>query len=165
MSNQLKQPKMTDQLPDNKVKYSIRVYMLILNEDREVLLSDEFQLGIKMVKFPGGGMEYGEGTVDCLQREAMEEFGQKLSNIRHFYTTDYYQKAYFFRDHQLISIYYLADLTEELRIRVSDKAFDFPELKNGQQSFRRVPLSEIREEDLSFPIDRKVAGLLKKAFL
>jgi 8-oxo-dGTP pyrophosphatase MutT (NUDIX family) len=117
---------------------------------------------MKMVKFPGGGMEYGEGTVDCLQREAMEEFGQELTNIRHFYTTDYYQKAYFFNDHQLISIYYLADLREELKIRISDKPFDFPEMKNGQQSFRRVPLSEIREEDLSFPIDRKVLSMLKK---
>jgi 8-oxo-dGTP pyrophosphatase MutT (NUDIX family) len=156
---------MADQLPDNKIKYSIRVYMLILNNDMEILLSDEYRLGMKMVKFPGGGMEYGEGTVDCLQREAMEEFGQELANIRHFYTTDYYQKAYFFNDHQLISIYYLADLTEELRIRVSDKAFDFPEMKNGQQSFRRVHLSDIREEDLSFPIDRKVTAMLKKEFL
>ena len=152
-------------LPDNKIKYSIRVYMLILNDRKEILLSDEFQLDMKMVKFPGGGMEYGEGTISCLQREAMEEFGQKLVNIRHFYTTDFYQKAYFFQDHQLISIYYLADLSEELKIRISDTAFDFPEMTNGQQSFRWVSLKEIEEEDLTFPIDRKVIGLLKEKIL
>ena len=152
-------------LPDNNIKYSIRVYMLILNDRMEILLSDEFQMDMKMVKFPGGGMEYGEGTIHCLQREAMEEFGQELTNIRHFYTTDYYQKAYFFQDHQLISIYYLADLSEALQIRVSDKPFDFPEMSNGQQSFRRVSLKDIEEEDLTFPIDRKVIGMLKNEFL
>jgi 8-oxo-dGTP diphosphatase len=152
-------------LPDNNIKYTIRVYMLILNERGEILLSDEYMMDMKMVKFPGGGMEYGEGTLHCLQREAMEEFRQKLTNIRHFYTTDYYQKAYFFRDHQLISIYYLADLTEPFGVRVSDRPFDFPEMKDGAQSFRWVPLAEIKEEDLTLPIDRKVIGMLKREFL
>jgi 8-oxo-dGTP pyrophosphatase MutT (NUDIX family) len=110
-------------------------------------------------------MEYGEGPVDCLKREAMEEFGQEIGNIRHFYTTDYYQKALFFDDHQLISIYYLADFCESLRIKLGKKPFDFPELKNGAQSFRWIPLGELEEKDLSFPIDQKVLGLLKKEFL
>jgi ADP-ribose pyrophosphatase YjhB (NUDIX family) len=152
-------------LPDNNIKYSIRVYMLILNDRKEILISDEYLLDMKMSKFPGGGMEYGEGPVDCLKREAVEEFGQEICNISHFYTTDYYQKALFFDDHQLISIYYLADLCEELNKEVADKPFDFPELKNGAQSFRRVSLNSIDKEDLSFPIDRKVLGLLKSKFL
>ncbi len=143
------------------IKYNIRVYALIVNERNEILLSDEFQLDMKMVKFPGGGMELGEGTIDCLQREAMEEFGQSLINIRHFYTTDYYQQALFFKDTQLVSIYYLADFSEDIRFRVSSKSFDIPEMKNGQQSFRWVPLSVVVEEDLTFPIDRKVIRLLK----
>jgi len=155
---------MKAQLPDNQTKYSIRVYMLIINSRKEILISDEYLLDMKMVKFPGGGMEYGEGTVDCLQREAMEEFGQNLTNIRHFYTTDHYQKAYFFKDHQLISIYYLADLSDEKKIRTSQNPFDFPELTNGQQSFRWVSITEIKEDDLSFPIDKKVAGLLKNEY-
>ena len=143
------------------IKYNIRVYALIINARNEILLSDEFQLDMKMVKFPGGGMEHGEGTIDCLQREAMEEFGQSLINIRHFYTTDYYQQALFFKDTQLVSIYYLADFSEDIRFRVSSKPFDIPEMKNGQQSFRWVPLSVVVEEDLTFPIDRKVIRLLK----
>ncbi len=144
-----------------EIKYNIRVYALILNEGKEILLSDEYQLDMKMVKFPGGGMEQGEGTIESLQREAMEEFGQSLVNIRHYYTTDYYQPALFFKDTQLVSIYYLADFSEEIRFRVSRKPFDIPEMKNGQQSFRWVPLSQVKEEDLTFPIDRKVIGLLK----
>ena len=53
----------------------------------------------------------------------------------------------------------------ELKIKVSDKAFDFPELKNGAQSFRWLSVEKIQEKDLNFPIDRKVIGLLKKEFL
>jgi 8-oxo-dGTP diphosphatase len=146
------------------IKYNIRVYALILNEGKEILLSDEYQLDMKMVKFPGGGMEQGEGTIECLQREAMEEFGQSLVNIRHYYTTDYYQPALFFKDTQLVSIYYLADFSEEIRFRVSRKPFNIPEMKNGQQSFRWVPLSQVKEEDLTFPIDQKVIRRLKNQF-
>lgn len=144
-----------------EIKYNIRVYALILNEEKEILLSEEYQLDMKMTKFPGGGMEPGEGTIDCLQREAMEEFGQSLTNIRHFYTTDYYQPALFFKDTQLFSIYYLADFRERIRFKVASKAFDIPEMKNGEQSFRWVALSGLFEKDLTFPIDRKVIRLLK----
>jgi 8-oxo-dGTP diphosphatase len=147
-----------------EIKYTLRVYALIINEQKEILLSDEYQLDMKMVKFPGGGMEYGEGTIDCLQREAMEEFGQPLVNIRHYYTTDYYQPALFHKDHQLVSIYYLAGFSEEIRFKVSDGPFDIPEMKNGQQSFRWAALSGIREEDLTFPVDRKVIRMLKVQF-
>jgi 8-oxo-dGTP diphosphatase len=148
-----------------EIKYNLRVYALIINEQQEILLSDEYQLDMKMTKFPGGGMEYGEGTIDCLQREAREEFGQSLVNIRHFYTTDYYQPALFFRDTQLISIYYLAELSEEIRFRVSRKPFDIPEMKNGQQSFRWVAVKNLSEKDLTFPIDRRVIRMLQALFL
>jgi ADP-ribose pyrophosphatase YjhB (NUDIX family) len=148
-------------LPDNQIKYTIRVYMLILNPGREILLSDEYLLKMKMTKFPGGGMEYGEGTIDCLRREAIEEFGQEITHIRHFYTTDFYQKALFFDDHQLISIYYLVDLEKPEALKTSTRPFDFQELKNGAQSFRWASLETIRDEDLTFPIDRKVLGLIR----
>jgi 8-oxo-dGTP pyrophosphatase MutT (NUDIX family) len=147
----------------NKIKYVLRVYALIINEKREILLSDEYQLDMKMVKFPGGGMEYGEGTIDCLQREAREEFGQTLTNIRHFYTTDYYQPALFYKDHQLVSIYYLADFSGPILFRISQKPFDIPE-KNGQQSFRWAPLKDLEPAELNFPIDQKVLVKLKEAY-
>jgi 8-oxo-dGTP pyrophosphatase MutT (NUDIX family) len=144
-----------------KIKYNLRVYALILNEQQQILLSDEYQLGMKMTKFPGGGMEAGEGTIDCLQREAMEEFGQPLISIRHFYTTDYYQPALFFENTQLVSIYYRADFSEEIRFRIATKPFDIPEMKNGLQSFRWEALAGLREEELTFPIDRKVIRMLQ----
>ena len=61
-------------------KFTIRVYALIINGENEVLLSDEFRLGMRMTKFPGGGLQFGEGTLACLKREAMEDIGFDSSN-------------------------------------------------------------------------------------
>ncbi len=148
----------------NLKHFTIRVYGLII-EDHKVLLSDEFQLETKMTKFPGGGMEFGEGPADCIKREAIEEFGQEIEVIEHFYTTDFFQKALFYDDHQLISIYYLVRFTEPIRFNLSKKAFDFEEMKNGNQSFRWKKISELSEEDFTFPIDKIVAGMLKRRMI
>lgn len=124
-------------------KFIIRVYGIVLNNEKEVLLTDEFQMGIKMTKFPGGGMNFGEGAIDCLKREFSEECnGQEIENIRHFYTTDFFQKALFFDNHQLISIYFLVDLKKPLQFFISTKPFDFEKMENGSQSFRWVKLKD-----------------------
>ena len=148
-----------------EIKYfNVRVYGLIINENSEVLLTDEFQLGRKMTKFPGGGLKFGEGTADCIRREALEEFGQEVEIVEHFYTTDFFQKALFYKDHQLISIYYIIRFKEPIGFRISDKPFDFSELINGNQSFRWKKITDLSPDDLSFPIDRHVAVLLKESY-
>jgi len=149
---------MTERLPS---KFTVRVYGLIL-QDRKVLVTDEFQLGMKMTKFPGGGLHFGEGTIDCLKREMLEECNQEIENVQHFYTTDFYQKALFWDDYQLLSIYYLANLRPPVRFKISTCAFDFPEMANGNQSFRWVSAEKINPEEFTFPIDKHVAHLLKE---
>jgi len=150
---------MTNKLP---ARFTVRVYGLITNDRKEVLVTDEFQLNMKMTKFPGGGLDFGEGTIDCLKREMMEECNQEIEDIRHFYTTDFYQKALFYEDHQLISIYYLARLKEPVQFRISTMSFDFHEMVNGNQSFRWVSVDSLNPDDFSFPIDKHVALLLKQ---
>jgi ADP-ribose pyrophosphatase YjhB (NUDIX family) len=147
----------------NLKHFTIRVYGLII-EDSKVLLSDEFQLNTKMTKFPGGGMEFGEGPADCIKREAVEEFGQTVEIVDHFYTTDFFQKALFYNDYQLISIYYLIRFKEPVRFKISEKPFDFEKMNNGNQSFRWKKISELCEEDFTFPIDKVVAGMLKEKY-
>lgn len=149
---------------DNKKpsEFTIRVYGLILNSDNEVLVTDEFQLDTKMTKFPGGGLEFGEGTIDCLKREMIEECNQEITDIQHFYTTDFFQKALFWDNHQLLSIYYLAKLVDPVQFRVSTKAFDFFPIQNGKQSFRWISPVSLIPEEFTFPIDKHVAHLLKE---
>ncbi len=141
--------------------FIIRIYAIIINDKQEVLVSDEYMFDMCMTKFPGGGLIQGEGPVDCLKREAMEEFGQEIEIISHFYTTDFYQEASFFQGYQLISIYYLARFTGPLRFRISDRPFDFTEMKEGSQSFRWRKICELTKDDMTFPIDKEVAEKLR----
>ena len=149
----------------NKEKFVIRVYGIIRNTKNEILISDEFQMGMQMTKFPGGGLHYGEGTIDCLKRELKEECnGQEIKNLEHFYTTDFYQKALFYENHQLVSIYYLANLKDPLCFKISEKAFDFAEMKNGNQSFRWKHITDLNEVEMTFPIDKLVLNKMKNKF-
>ena len=145
------------QKPD---RFNIRVYGIWINEAREVLVTDEFRMGYEMTKFPGGGLEFGEGLVDCIKRECMEEFGQEFEVVKHFYTTDFFQQSAFNRNDQLISIYYLVKPVEAHRFRISSSRFDFAERVDGAQTFRWIPLSELSSNDLTFPVDKKVAEML-----
>lgn len=150
----------------NSNPFIIRVYGLIINSKNEVLLSDEFQLGMKMTKFPGGGLHFGEGPVNCLIREIKEECNnQEIENIKHFYTTDFFQKALFFENHQLISIYYTATLKKPVTFPISKQPFNFKELKNGNQSFRWAKIKDLNEAEITFPIDKFAVGKLKQQFI
>lgn len=141
--------------------FNIRVYGLVINENGQVLLTDEYMLDRRMTKFPGGGMQFGEGPIDCLKREAIEEFGQEVEITDHFYTTHFFQQALFYPDYQLISIYYRMKFKDPPGFKISTIPFDFSEMINGQQSFRWADILTMKEEELSFPIDRYVLGLLK----
>ena len=149
---------------DKQGQFVIRVYGILINNKNEVLLSDEFRFNMRMTKFPGGGLKFGEGPEDCIRREALEEFGQPVKIISHFYTTGFFQKAFFYEDHQLISIYYHISIPGKINFPVSSKPFDFLEEKDGSQSFRWQDLSSLKPSDLSFPVDQHVAGMLVQKF-
>jgi ADP-ribose pyrophosphatase YjhB (NUDIX family) len=148
-------------MEDQIIKFNLRVYGIAFNAKSEVLLTDEFRFGRRMTKFPGGGLEFGEGTLDCLKREFREEMKQEIKIIRHFYTTDYFQPTKLLKvPQQLISIYYLIELTDPDCLKTTNKRFDFADVE-GAQSFRWVKPEDIEEEEMTFPIDRKVMGMIK----
>ena len=57
-------------------QFNLRVYGILINDQKQVLVSDEYIRGKHYTKFPGGGLEFGEGTRDCLAREFMEEMNK-----------------------------------------------------------------------------------------
>lgn len=152
--------------------FNLRVYGILINEHKQVLVSDEFIRGNYYTKFPGGGLEFGEGTRDCLKREFLEEMQLKVEIGEHIYTTDYFQMSAFNPSHQIISIYYFAQAQEPIRVPLREKPFDFDadqlaiyEEKKEIETFRFINWDDFSEEQVSLPIDKIVAGLVKSNYL
>ena len=148
--------------------FNLRVYGILINKQQQVLVSDEYIRGMFITKFPGGGLEFGEGTKDCLQREFMEEMNLKVKVTDHVYTTDFYQQSAFNPAHQIISIYYFAEALEGITAPLRSKPFDFDarELKMYEETgetetFRFIDWEDFSEETVSLPIDKIVVSLLK----
>lgn len=142
-----------------KTEYTVRVYAVILLNKNEILVTDEYHFDTKMTKFVGGGMEFGEGTLDCLQREAMEELGQELEILEHLYTTDFYQASEFYHGKQILAIYYLAKLKAEPAFEMMKIPYNF-ELKNGNFGFRCIPLQQFSAESVTLATDKKAVETL-----
>jgi ADP-ribose pyrophosphatase YjhB (NUDIX family) len=133
--------------------FNIRVYGLIL-ESGSILLSKELIMGEEVIKFPGGGLEHGEGLIEGLNREFEEEMGQRIYNVKHYYTTDFFQMSSFKLTDQLISIYY----TGKLKHRVVNK-INKPE--KDQPVFIWEKLETLNEGKFKFPIDQLIIKKLK----
>jgi 8-oxo-dGTP diphosphatase len=139
--------------------FNIRVYGLLINAENEILISDEQEYGIRFTKFPGGGLEFGEGLIDGLKREFMEECNAEIEVINHFYTTDFFVKSAF-NDSQVISVYYLVKNITPLNLTIKSSVFDFDGEGDVLQAFRSVKLSDLIYEDFLFETDKQVTKLL-----
>ena len=146
--------------------FTIRVYGICIKRiegTRKILVMDEVIKGRRITKFPGGGLEYGESTVDCLIREIREELKVEATDLRHFYTTDLFQQSLFHTaPMQVISIYYRFKLARTARLEVLKEAFGFPD-PTRQEGCRWMHLDS-PVESLSLPIDRHVLALLQRKF-
>src|SRR5471030_532993 len=96
-------------------QFNVRVYGLLINDNNEVLISDEQEYGMRFTKFPGGGLEFGEGTIEGLKREFIEECNAEIEVIGHFYTTDFFVKSAF-NNSQVVSVYYLVTNMDTLHL-------------------------------------------------
>jgi 8-oxo-dGTP diphosphatase len=135
-------------------QFNVRVYFLLLDESKGLLVSDEIIRGNHYTKLPGGGLEFGESPVEAAMREAVEELGQEIEVIDHFYTTDIFVQSQFNPAHQIIAIYYEVRLKEDQRFRTSEQRFDFRQTIDNEESFRWVRLENLSSDDFSFPTDR-----------
>jgi 8-oxo-dGTP diphosphatase len=146
--------------------FNIRVYGVYINEQKQVLVSDEMIKGKHYTKFCGGGLEIGEGTRDCLKREFLEEMNLEIEVGEHVYTTDFYQQSAFNKDHQIISIYYYVQPLQPVNATVSNLP-DFntlsgrEKLNGDSEIFRLINWQEFSSDSVTLPIDKIVADLIK----
>lgn len=151
--------------------FTLRVYGVLVNESHEVLVSDEYIRGGYYTKFPGGGLEFGEGTRDCLKREFMEEMNLKVEVDEHIYTTDFFQISAFNPAHQIVSVFYFVHPLEEIKVPLRTKPFDFDEAQltiyettKEIETFRFIPWNKLSEESVNLPIEKIVIRMIKEKF-
>jgi 8-oxo-dGTP diphosphatase len=147
------------------LKINIRIYGILLYQNR-ILVSDELIRGNYFTKFPGGGLELGEGTRDCLIREFKEETNLDVTIGDHIYTTDFFQQSAFNINHQIISIYYYVHVDEPFHLKTSSIPFDFTDSQKADktiqaESFRFIAFDDLHEDHVSLPIDKIVVKMLK----
>ncbi len=151
-----------NELPVTINKFNIRVYGIFIR-DSKVLLGKENLNGMEFTKFPGGGLELGEGLIEGLKREIMEELGMEMEIIEHFYTTDFFQQSAFYKNEQLISVYY--------RINILNCPYflDFPLTRianpNHSLTFFWANINTLEPSDVTFPVDKTVVAKIKLHFL
>jgi 8-oxo-dGTP pyrophosphatase MutT (NUDIX family) len=148
-------------------RFNIRVYGILKDSNNRVLVSDEYIRGSYFTKFPGGGLEFGEGTRDCLKREFMEETGLEVTVGDHIYTTDFFQISAFNNNDQIISIYYFVHAKKLESLITKTSVFDFEphqvsDPKGESEVFRWIEVNDLNEEMFSLPIDKLVVKMLRQ---
>lgn len=147
--------------------FNVRVYGVLLNNNQDVLVSDLLYHEHRITKFCGGGLEFGEGTRECLVREFKEELGVDVEVGNHIYTTDFFQPSAFDPTQQIISIYYEVKLPAHATIPIAAAPFAFSNEQMQQHAacgecevFRFIPLPHFGPEDVTLPIDKIVAQII-----
>ncbi len=150
-------------------RFNIRVYGILIDDQQRVLVADELIRGQYITKFPGGGLEFGEGTRECLAREFKEEMNLTVEVLDHIYTTDYFQMSAFNREQQILSIYYFVRALEPITAPLRDRIFAFDEREleryhsTGEcETFRFIDWKDLDEDCVTLPIDKRVVNLLKQ---
>ncbi|MCK9481677.1 MAG: NUDIX hydrolase [Bacteroidia bacterium] len=143
-------------------RFNIRVYGILFNDNNEILVSDEFRWNKFFTKFPGGGLEWGEGLQDCLKREFKEELNLEITVHELFYITDFFVQSAWLETDQIISVYFKIHYAQENNLQFEPYTNPF---YNEQERYRWVKWSDITEDLFTFPIDKLVGGKLHEDWL
>ncbi|HUH35452.1 MAG TPA: NUDIX domain-containing protein [Moheibacter sp.] len=130
--------------------FNIRVYGLLLHQGKLLVIQEKFMDQV-IYKFPGGGLEFGEGLHDCLIREFKEELNVKISIQKHLYTQEDFIVSAIHPTEQVLMVYYLVETASLDEMKVDEKVILSLEWKD---------LDEIKPEDLSLVTEQKVVEIL-----
>jgi len=130
-------------------KFNVRVYGVVINDSNQILVAHEVRNELEMTKLPGGGLEWGEGLLDGLKREFIEELNWEIEVEELIYLTDYFQVSSLNVNDQVLSVYYKVKF-----IRECDSAHQPNEGEHIE--FEWVDLDKINVDSFTFPIDKIV---------
>lgn len=136
--------------------FNVRVYALLMHDERVLVMHEPFQ-GKLIYKFPGGGLEFGEGTRECLVRELKEELNLEIEVEEHLYTQDFFMQNAFDPEEQIILIYY--------RASISDKNLEQLKVLEGDiDELLWTRIDELNAEDFTLLADKKVIEIVREKY-
>ncbi len=148
--------------------FTIRVYGIFINKQKQILVSDELIKGEMYTKFPGGGLEFGEGTRACLEREFREEMKVEVDVLEHIFTTDFFVESKFAPGVQVISIYYRVHIATLPQIEVKNIGHTDLSFREGNvnltEKHRLVDMHRLHSGMFQLPIDKKVVEMLRRDY-
>ena len=139
-------------------RFTQRTYGILINKKQEVLISDEFRFGRYFRKFPGGGVEKGEGILDALKREFKEELSLEIDSHEFLFFNDYFQQSSFNPNIQVTCFYYLVKCSGAHDLKL--ESYEIPLTEDGEKQ-QWISINELNIETLTFPIDRDALRTLK----
>lgn len=134
-------------------RFNVRVYGACVKDNSVLVLHEEYA-GKYLTKLPGGGLEFGEGTLECLGRELEEELNLKLTSATHFYTQEEFIQSRFRENEQLLTVYYLMEVENSDDLLILDPCIERVEW-----------ISLHTENPFELPVDQVVYKKLQDQFL
>lgn len=130
-------------------KINVRVYAAAVKDGKVLVLFEEYA-GEKLLKLPGGGLEFGEGVIECLQREFAEELNVKIKIVEHLYTQEEFLVSRFRDNEQLLSIYYIVEIENPEDFLIRDcciERAEWHQIESNENPFE-LPIDRIAFEKL-----------------
>lgn len=130
-------------------KINVRIYAAAVRDEKVLTLYEEYA-GEKLVKLPGGGLEFGEGILECLHREFEEELNAKIKIVEHLYTQENFQISKFRANEQLLTIYYIVEIVNMDDFLIMDSCIERAEWYpiNYEINPFKLPIDRIAFEKL-----------------
>ena len=135
-----------------------RVYGFLINSANQVLVSIERFKGIPIIKFPGGGVEWGEGLLEALVREFKEELEISIRVKKNIYFNDFPVESAIDKRYQVQAFFYEVEPLEPIRFSTV-LSLEPPE--ENTENFIWVDLKNLSEELFTYKIEKEAAKALK----
>ncbi|WP_026729584.1 NUDIX domain-containing protein [Flavobacterium denitrificans] len=121
--------------------FNVRAYAICENGNK-ILALYEYRKNQIYCKLPGGGVEFGEGILDCLHREFLEELNVKIEIIEHLYTQEHFVESIIDDGRQILLIYYIV------------KIVNLEDMKMNTSDISRLEWIDVNENPFVLPIDK-----------
>lgn len=128
--------------------FNVRVYALCIENNRLLCVKEYFN-GAVITKLPGGGLELGESTTDCLKREFKEELNLEIEIEECFYIQEDFVPSLVNDQKQLLTLYFKIGLIHSEKMKIKDtKIQDILWATIGEENPFTLPVDRIVYEKL-----------------